>query len=306
MSPHGRYSESSFVLRTLYLTHAPPGLDIAGTEKNPDRHSRPGRYYGVVLARWPAYARLRRSRFRQDAPRNHLSRQGSARLQRTWRPHELRGERRRTGAGRRIAGLRHQSSSLRKGLSWTTCTSSAAESTRLRIRSGGPVRAARHAVDPVGAKRVCSIPSSRCLPAWGMKRSCARSSAGYSAGYASKSTVMITGEKGETTLTRHGFEEYVTDAVIQLDHRVYDQISTRRLRVVKYRGSITGPTNIRSSSTRMAWASCPSRLMTLQDEPRRSGSPAASSARRDARRSRGTTAAARSSSPERPARGRPP
>jgi circadian clock protein KaiC len=53
-------------------------------------------------------------------------------------------------------------------------------------------------------------------------------------------TAVITGEKGETTLTRHGLEEYVTDAVIQLDHRVYDQISTRRLRVVKFRGSHHG------------------------------------------------------------------
>jgi circadian clock protein KaiC len=53
-------------------------------------------------------------------------------------------------------------------------------------------------------------------------------------------TVLITGEKGETTLTRQGLEEYVTDAVIQLDHRVCDQISTRRLRVVKYRGSHHG------------------------------------------------------------------
>ena len=53
-------------------------------------------------------------------------------------------------------------------------------------------------------------------------------------------TVVITGERGETTLTRHGLEEYVTDAVIQLDHRVHDQISTRRLRVVKYRGSHHG------------------------------------------------------------------
>ena len=51
---------------------------------------------------------------------------------------------------------------------------------------------------------------------------------------------MITGERGETTLTRHGLEEYVTDAVIQLDHRVHEQISTRRIRVVKYRGSHHG------------------------------------------------------------------
>jgi circadian clock protein KaiC len=53
-------------------------------------------------------------------------------------------------------------------------------------------------------------------------------------------TVVITGEKGEHALTRHGLEEYVTDAVIQLDHRVHEQISTRRIRVVKYRGSHHG------------------------------------------------------------------
>jgi circadian clock protein KaiC len=53
-------------------------------------------------------------------------------------------------------------------------------------------------------------------------------------------TVLITGERGETALTRHGLEEYVTDAVIQLDHRVQEQISTRRIRVVKYRGSHHG------------------------------------------------------------------
>jgi circadian clock protein KaiC len=53
-------------------------------------------------------------------------------------------------------------------------------------------------------------------------------------------TVIVTGERGERTLTRHGLEEYVTDAVIQLDNRVYDQIATRRLRVVKYRGSHHG------------------------------------------------------------------
>jgi len=53
-------------------------------------------------------------------------------------------------------------------------------------------------------------------------------------------TAVITGERGETTLTRQGLEEYVSDCVILLDHRVMDQISTRRLRVVKYRGSHHG------------------------------------------------------------------
>ncbi len=53
-------------------------------------------------------------------------------------------------------------------------------------------------------------------------------------------TVVITGERGEGTLTRQGLEEYVSDCVILLDHRVDEQVSTRRLRVVKYRGSAHG------------------------------------------------------------------
>jgi circadian clock protein KaiC len=53
-------------------------------------------------------------------------------------------------------------------------------------------------------------------------------------------TTVITGERGDGLLTKQGLEEYVSDAVILLDHRVHDQVSTRRLRVVKYRGSYHG------------------------------------------------------------------
>jgi circadian clock protein KaiC len=53
-------------------------------------------------------------------------------------------------------------------------------------------------------------------------------------------TAIITGERGENALTRHGLEEYVSDCVVLLDHRVANQISTRRLRIVKYRGSTHG------------------------------------------------------------------
>ena len=53
-------------------------------------------------------------------------------------------------------------------------------------------------------------------------------------------TAVITAERGDGTLTRQGLEEYVSDAVILLDHRVTEQVSTRRLRVVKYRGSYHG------------------------------------------------------------------
>ena len=53
-------------------------------------------------------------------------------------------------------------------------------------------------------------------------------------------TAVITAEAGRDQLTRHGLEEYVSDCVIQLDNRVHDQIATRHLRVVKYRGALHG------------------------------------------------------------------
>lgn len=53
-------------------------------------------------------------------------------------------------------------------------------------------------------------------------------------------TAIVTGERGEGALTRHGMEEYVSDCVILLDHRVNDQMATRRLRIVKYRGTFHG------------------------------------------------------------------
>jgi circadian clock protein KaiC len=53
-------------------------------------------------------------------------------------------------------------------------------------------------------------------------------------------TAVITGERGDGSLTRQGLEEYVSDCVILLDHRVNEQVSTRRLRIVKYRGTTHG------------------------------------------------------------------
>ena len=53
-------------------------------------------------------------------------------------------------------------------------------------------------------------------------------------------TALITAEQGDQTLTRHGLEEYISDCVIFLDHRVTNQVATRRLRIVKYRGSAHG------------------------------------------------------------------
>jgi circadian clock protein KaiC len=53
-------------------------------------------------------------------------------------------------------------------------------------------------------------------------------------------TAVITAERGREQLTRHGLEEYVSDCVILLDHRVFNQIATRNLRVTKYRGALHG------------------------------------------------------------------
>jgi circadian clock protein KaiC len=53
-------------------------------------------------------------------------------------------------------------------------------------------------------------------------------------------TAIVTGERGEHSLTRYGLEEYVADCVILLDNRMENQIATRRLRIIKYRGSKHG------------------------------------------------------------------
>jgi len=53
-------------------------------------------------------------------------------------------------------------------------------------------------------------------------------------------TAVITCERGNGTLTRHGLEEYVSDCVIFLDHRMIEQVATRRLRIIKYRGTSHG------------------------------------------------------------------
>jgi circadian clock protein KaiC len=98
-----------------------------------------------------------------------------------------------------------------------------------------------HAIDAVGARRVVldtietlfgAIPNEallrgelRRLFSWLKERGV---------------TTVVTAERGDRTLTRYGLEEYVSDCVILLDHRVRDEASTRRLRIVKYRGSAHG------------------------------------------------------------------
>jgi circadian clock protein KaiC len=98
-----------------------------------------------------------------------------------------------------------------------------------------------HAIDSVGAKRVAldtietlfsSLSDTRLLRSELRRLFDWLRSKGV--------TAIVTGERGQGTMTRHGLEEYITDCVILLDHRVIDQNATRRLRVVKYRGSTHG------------------------------------------------------------------
>jgi len=98
-----------------------------------------------------------------------------------------------------------------------------------------------HAIDTIGAKRVVidTIESIFAgLPNPGILRSELRRLFRWLK--EKKVTAVITGERGYSTLTRQGLEEYVSDCVIILDHRVTEQTSTRRMRIVKYRGTLHG------------------------------------------------------------------
>ena len=79
-------------------------------------------------------------------------------------------------------------------------------------------------------------------------------------------TTIITGEKGDGTFTRHGLEEYVSDCVILLDHRVTNQISTRLLRVVKYSGSVHGTNEYPFLIDRNGISVLPVTSLTLEHE----------------------------------------
>lgn len=98
-----------------------------------------------------------------------------------------------------------------------------------------------HAIDSIGAKRVAldtievlfgALPNQGILRAELHRLFRWLKDKGVSA--------VVTAERGEGTVTRFGLEEYVADCVIALDHRVTEQVSTRRLRIVKYRGTLHG------------------------------------------------------------------
>ncbi|HEX8928547.1 MAG TPA: circadian clock protein KaiC [Actinomycetota bacterium] len=98
-----------------------------------------------------------------------------------------------------------------------------------------------HAIDTVGAKRVVLDTPEALFSGFsdeGVLRAELRRLFGWLKGRGV--TAVVTGERGTGQLTRHGLEEYISDCVVLLDNRVHDQVTTRRLRVVKYRGSAHG------------------------------------------------------------------
>lgn len=98
-----------------------------------------------------------------------------------------------------------------------------------------------HAIDSIGAKRIV-LDTIEALFSGFMNEAVLRAELRRLFRWLKDRGVsaVITGERGTGQLTRHGLEEYVSDCVILLDHRVTDQISTRRLRIVKYRGTTHG------------------------------------------------------------------
>ncbi len=98
-----------------------------------------------------------------------------------------------------------------------------------------------HAIERVGAKRVV-LDTIEALFGGLANEAVLRAELRRLFGWLKQKGVsaIVTCERGDGQLTRHGLEEYVSDCVILLDHRVHEQISTRRLRIVKYRGSAHG------------------------------------------------------------------
>ena len=94
-----------------------------------------------------------------------------------------------------------------------------------------------HAVDSIGAKRIL-LDSPEILFAGFKNESILRSELRRLFRWLKDRglTAVVTGERGQGLLTRHGLEEYVSDCVIALDHQVVETVLTRRLRIVKWRG----------------------------------------------------------------------
>ena len=125
---------------------------------------------------------------------------------------------------------------------WTTCGSKKVKSKSLgEYDLDGLFVRLNHAIDQVNAKRVVLDTLEVLFSGLGDSDILRAELRRLFAWLKEKGvTAIITAERGEGSLTRYGLEEYISDCVVLLDNRVEHQISTRRVRVVKYRGSAHG------------------------------------------------------------------
>jgi KaiC/GvpD/RAD55 family RecA-like ATPase len=184
---------------------------------------------------------------RQDALFNRIPRARGDRIQRAGRVYRVRGNSGGVGAKRRFARFRSESSDsheeavrgLRPCGSNTIQENGEYDLEGLFIRLGD-------AIERVGAKRVV-LDTLESLFSGLSNQLILRSELRRLFRWLKDKgvTAIITAERGDGALTRHGLEEYVADCVVLLDHRVNDQVSTAPPRG-QYRGSPMAPTNTRS------------------------------------------------------------
>ena len=198
---------------------------------------------GGGLPAGAADAGVRQRRMRQDAAGHGIPRARRSGVRRAGRLHGLRGEGRGAGDELRLARV---STSTRWSRRRSWC--------RLRPRRAQRDRRRRASTTSKGCSSGWGMPSTASAPSAWCSTPSRRSSPGcqntailraelrrlFRWLKAKGVTAIITGERGEKSLTRYGLEEYVADCVILLDHRVEGQMATRRLRIVKYRGSSHG------------------------------------------------------------------
>ena len=194
-----------------------------GPGQVPHRDQRPGRDHRRRVAQGAADAGLRRGRLRQDAAGDGVPRPRGHAVQRAGRVHVLRGDGRGTGQERRVAWASTSRSSSRQkklAMDYVRVERSEIEETGEYDLEGLFVRLG-YAIDSIGAKRVvldtieslfAGLPNEAILRAELRRLFRWLKDKGV--------TAIITGERGQGTLTRHGLEEYVSDCVIMLDHRV--------------------------------------------------------------------------------------
>ena len=214
--------------RALQGAHRHPGL-------RRDHRRRP--------ARGPRLARRRRRRQRQDRLRHELPRQRRREVRRPGAVRQLRGDRRATS--RPTSPPRASTSRRSRRRACSPSTTSASSAARWRRPASTTSRACSCGSAPRSTRSAPSASSS--TPSRSSSRrsttrssSAPRSSASSSGSPTGASRRSSPARAASGTITRHGLEEYVADFVVVLNHLVTDETATRRLRIVKYRGSAHG------------------------------------------------------------------